>query len=59
MVVGHSSLGAARWLKLGPVHLQPSEIMKIGLVLALARFYHGLSAKRRRLVLEAADPGWA
>jgi rod shape determining protein RodA len=45
MAVGHTSLGAKRWLSLGPVHLQPSEIMKIGLVLALARFYHGLSAK--------------
>ncbi|HEY3888873.1 MAG TPA: rod shape-determining protein RodA [Caulobacteraceae bacterium] len=48
MVVGHSSLGAERWLKIGPLHLQPSEIMKIGLVLALARFYHGLSAKEAR-----------
>jgi rod shape determining protein RodA len=48
MVVGHSSLGADRWLKIGPLHLQPSEIMKIGLVLALARFYHGLSAKEAR-----------
>jgi rod shape determining protein RodA len=49
MVVGHSALGAARWLKIGPIHLQPSEIMKIGLVLALARFYHGLSAKEAQL----------
>ena len=48
MVVGHSSLGATRWLKVGPLHLQPSEIMKIGLVLALARFYHGLSAQEAR-----------
>jgi rod shape determining protein RodA len=48
MAVGHTSLGAKRWLSLGPVHLQPSEIMKIGLVLALARFYHGLSAKDAR-----------
>jgi rod shape determining protein RodA len=48
MVVGHSSLGATRWLKVGPLHLQPSEIMKIGLVLALARFYHGLSAQESR-----------
>ncbi len=48
MVVGHSALGAARWLKIGPIHLQPSEIMKIGLVLGLARFYHGLSAKDAR-----------
>lgn len=43
---GHSSLGAQRWLNLGPIHqFQPSELMKIGLVLALARFYHSRSAK--------------
>jgi rod shape determining protein RodA len=47
---GHSSLGAQRWLDLGPIHqFQPSELMKIGLVLALARFYHGLSAKSAKL----------
>ncbi len=47
---GHSSLGAQRWLNLGPIHdFQPSEVMKIGLVLALARFYHSLSAKSARL----------
>src|ERR1700722_1011309 len=49
MVHGHSSLGAARWLQLGPLQIQPSEIMKIGLVLALARFYHGASADTARL----------
>jgi rod shape determining protein RodA len=43
--VGHNALGATRWLKLGPLQIQPSEIMKIGVVLALARFYHGLPAK--------------
>jgi rod shape determining protein RodA len=47
---GHSSLGAQRWLNLGPIHqFQPSEIMKVGLVLALARFYHSLSASSARL----------
>jgi rod shape determining protein RodA len=49
LVVGHSSLGAERWLDVGPIRIQPSEIMKIGLVLALARFYHGLSADNARL----------
>ncbi len=49
MLVGHSSLGATRWLQAGPIQIQPSEIMKIGLVLALARFYHGLSADKARL----------
>ncbi len=45
MFVGHHALGAQRWLQAGPVQIQPSEIMKVGLVLALARFYHGLSGK--------------
>jgi rod shape determining protein RodA len=44
-LVGHHALGAQRWLQAGPVQIQPSEIMKVGLVLALARFYHGLSGK--------------
>ncbi len=48
-IVGDVSLGAQRWLDLGFVRLQPSEIMKIGLVLALARFYHGLSAEAAKL----------
>ena len=43
-VVGEVSLGARRWLNLHVVRIQPSEIMKIGLVLALARYYHGITA---------------
>ena len=48
-VIGHSTLGAKRWLDIGPIRLQPSEMIKIGLVLALARFYQGLSADQARL----------
>ena len=48
-VVGHSTMGAKRWLDIGHVRLQPSEIVKIGLVLALARFYHTLPAAKARL----------
>jgi rod shape determining protein RodA len=43
ILVGHSALGAQRWLSIGPIELQPSELMKIALILALARFLHGLS----------------
>jgi rod shape determining protein RodA len=46
---GMISLGAKRWLMLGPLKFQPSEIMKIGLVLGLARFYHSTSADDARL----------
>ena len=34
--------GSERWIDIGPVRLQPSEIMKLGIVMALARFYHDL-----------------
>jgi rod shape determining protein RodA len=47
-VVGHSTMGAQRWLDIGPVRIQPSEAIKLGLVMALARFYHSLSAARAR-----------
>ena len=55
---GHSALGAQRWINLGPIHeFQPSEVMKVGLVLALARFYHSLSAKSARLSFWLLIPG--
>jgi len=42
-LVGHVGLGAQRWISIGPFDLQPSELMKIALILALARFLHGKS----------------
>ncbi len=42
---GHAGLGAQRWINVGGFQLQPSEIMKIALVLALARYFHGLPAE--------------
>ena len=44
-VAGHVGLGAQRWIMLGPLELQPSELMKVSLVLALARFLHGKSVE--------------
>jgi rod shape determining protein RodA len=41
-VAGRVGLGAQRWIELGPLQLQPSELMKITLILALARYLHGL-----------------
>jgi rod shape determining protein RodA len=42
--VGIIGMGAQRWIDLGVINLQPSEVMKIALVLALARYFHGLGA---------------
>jgi rod shape determining protein RodA len=39
LILGIKGMGAQRWINLGFVRLQPSEIMKISLVLALARFF--------------------
>ncbi|MEM9100645.1 MAG: rod shape-determining protein RodA [Pseudomonadota bacterium] len=44
--IGVTGMGAQRWIQIGPLQLQPSELMKIALVLALARFYDWLDADR-------------
>ncbi len=43
---GSIGMGAKRWLDLGPVRLQPSELAKITVVMALAAFYDWLDVKR-------------
>ncbi len=44
--VGVEVNGATRWLDFGVARLQPSEIMKPAIVLALARYYHDLPADK-------------
>lgn len=39
MVMGRTGMGAQRWLAIGPLAFQPSELAKLSLVLALARFF--------------------
>ena len=39
MLVGKTSMGATRWLHLGFISVQPSEPMKIVIILAFARFF--------------------
>jgi rod shape determining protein RodA len=40
--LGEIGMGAQRWINLGFMQLQPSEMMKIALVLSLARYFHGV-----------------
>jgi len=42
-VRGAIGMGAQRWIDLGIIQLQPSEIMKVAVVLALARYFHSLN----------------
>jgi rod shape determining protein RodA len=38
-VMGKAGLGAQRWIRIGPITIQPSEFMKLSLVLFLARYF--------------------
>jgi rod shape determining protein RodA len=45
-IAGVAGMGAKRWLDLGVVRVQPSEFVKIGVVLVVARYFHGMSQER-------------
>jgi rod shape determining protein RodA len=59
--LGYTAGGAKNWLNLGFTRIQPAEFVKLGLVLALARWYHNHSAEEARwhwkLVIPAAMIG--
>ena len=38
-VMGKTGMGAQRWLAIGPIAFQPSELAKLSLTLALARYF--------------------
>lgn len=40
LVVGRRSMGATRWLHLGFFNIQPSELMKITIIITFARFFN-------------------
>ncbi|HST93129.1 MAG TPA: rod shape-determining protein RodA [Brevundimonas sp.] len=46
--MGYTAGGAKNWLNLGFTRIQPAEFMKLGLVLALARWYHNHTAQDAR-----------
>ena len=55
-VRGVVGMGAQRWIDLGVLQLQPSEIMKIALVLALARYFHSISSESVGRILYLIPP---
>jgi len=42
---GFVGMGAQRWIDLGVIQLQPSELMNVAVVLALAHYFHSLSGE--------------
>ena len=58
-LMGHEALGARRWIGLGAVSFQPAELMKIALVLMLARYYQALPAEKVSRPLWVALPAMA
>ncbi|MEL7487582.1 MAG: rod shape-determining protein RodA [Pseudomonadota bacterium] len=54
--IGDVHMGARRWIDLVGFQFQPSEAMKIGLVMALARYYHGLRAEQVSHLLYLIPP---
>jgi len=51
LMVGNVGKGAQRWIDVGPIQLQPSELMKIMLVLGLAAYFHRASWERMGNIL--------
>lgn len=47
-LMGHIGMGAQRWIDLGFMKLQPSELMKIAVIMVLARVYHNASPENTR-----------
>ena len=43
---GETGMGAQRWIDLGFMQLQPSEVMKVSLIMALAMYYDWLEPER-------------
>ena len=42
-IFGFTGMGAQRWINLGIIKLQPSEMMKISIILMLAKYYNDIS----------------
>ncbi|MBE0598482.1 MAG: rod shape-determining protein RodA [Desulfuromonadales bacterium] len=39
LVVGKTTMGATRWINLGGINIQPSEVMKLVIIITLARYF--------------------
>jgi rod shape determining protein RodA len=49
-IFGHIGMGAQRWINLGFIQIQPSEFMKIAVIMALAKYFHAAAPEDMRSV---------
>jgi rod shape determining protein RodA len=47
-LMGVIGLGAQRWIGVGAFNIQPSELMKLGIILAIARYFHSATLEGTR-----------
>ncbi len=47
-LMGIIGMGAQRWIGVGAFNIQPSELMKLGIIMALARYFHHAPLDGRR-----------
>ena len=56
LLMGRSISGARRWIELGPIQFQPSELMKITMTLALAKYFHRHAKQGRYDLMDLIVP---
>lgn len=55
-IAGHIGMGAQRWIAVGGVNLQPSELMKLATIMALARYFHNFFPNEKPNIVHLLIP---
>ncbi len=54
--IGQVGMGAQRWIDIGGIQLQPSELTKIALIVVLARYFHAIGEENAKNILMLIFP---
>jgi len=56
LLLGHKGMGAQRWLVIGPLRIQPSELMKVSVIFVLGRWFAKNSPDREMGIKDLIIP---